>query len=139
MIFRELQQSDVDFVAENTISRGFLGKQPQEIDFSYTLEHNGKILGIGGVRLITPTTGWGWFNMTTFARGHIVVCYRTIKDWLDTLVEDNGLKRVQAYIDVSFPEGIRMAKHLGFEEESLMKDFLPTGDAFLYVKIWSNK
>jgi len=135
MIFREMTKKDVEFMKDHSASRGILNKQPKITDFCYTLEHEGKVLGIGGIRLITLTTAWCWVDISDCAKGHIIVGYRTIKEWLNKLVEEKGIKRLQAYIEPDFPEALRMIKHLGFRYESTMKNFLPDGDAYLYSRI----
>lgn len=135
MKFRETTQADLDFVANNSVSRGICSKQPKSIDYCYTLEHEGKPLGIGGFRLINLTTAWCWVDMTHLAGGHIIVCYRTIKEWMAKFTEEHKLKRLQAYVEPDFPEAIRMVEHLGFERESIMKNFINDKDVYMYVKV----
>jgi len=136
MIFRELRQSDIDYVKDHSISRGVLNKQPERTDFLYTLEHEGEILGIGGIRLIIPTTAWCWIDLTVHATEHIITVYRVVREWMDVLIEQHHIKRLQAYIEPDFPEAIRMIQRLGFEWESNMRNFLPNGDAYMYTKLY---
>lgn len=135
MNFRETTQSDIDFVAEHSVSRGIFKRQPEQIDFCYTLEHEGKPLGIGGFRLINMTTAWVWTDWTSLAQNHLVIAYRTIKEWIDIFAKEHGIKRLQAYIEVDFPEAVRLVEHLGFYRESTMKNFVDDKDAFLYAKV----
>lgn len=135
MKFRETTQEDLDFVADNSISRGIQKRQPEQIDYCFTLEHEGGVLGIGGFRLINTTTAWAWLDMTHLAGSHIIVCYRVIKEWTDLFVKEHGIKRLQAYVEVDFEEAIRTVKHLGFEEESIMKNFMGDKDAFMYRRL----
>ena len=134
MEFRELKREDIDFVKDNSISRGVLHKQPEVIDYGYCLEHEGKILGIGGIRLINLTTAWCWLDLTHYAGKHITTVYRVIKEWTEILVKDKGIKRLQAYIETDFPEAIRIVEHLDFRQESIMPRFVGNKPAFLYVK-----
>ena len=136
MIFREMTQKDVEFMKDHSVSRGILKSQPEQTEFTYALEHEGKVLGIGGIRLINLTTAWCWVDMAPCVGEHIIVVYRIIKEWMLKLVEEKGLKRLQAYIEPDFPEAIRMVQHLGFEKESIMEDFLPNGDALLYRRLF---
>lgn len=133
-----MQQADVDFVANNSISRGIFHKQPEITDYSYCLEHEGKVLGIGGVRLITPTVAWGWLDITHYAGDHMLTSYRVIKEWMEILCKDKGIKRLQAYVDCSFPEAIRTVEHLGFEKEfdKPMRKFVGNDDAWLFVRFF---
>jgi RimJ/RimL family protein N-acetyltransferase len=135
MQFRETTQEDLDFVADHSVSRGIAKYRPECIDYCFTLEHDGKPLGIGGFRLINLTTAWCWIDITDLANKHITVYYRVIKEWTDKFAEEHQLKRLQAYIECDFPEAIRMVQHLGFEWESTMKNFMGDKDAYLYVRL----
>lgn len=134
MEFRELKQEDIEAVENDSISRGILSKQPETIDYSFCLEHEGKILGIGGIRLINLTTCWCWLDLTHYLSEHIVTAYRVISEWMEILAKDKGIKRMQCYIEVDFPESVRMVKHLGFAQESIMPKFVGEKSAYLYVK-----
>jgi len=136
MLFRKTTQADIDFVANNSISRGICNKQPEFIDYCYTLEHEGKPLGIGGFRLINSTTAWTWTDWTCLAGAHIIVVYRTVKEWLALFAEEHKLKRLQAYIESDFPEAIRMVERLGFHRESIMLNFVGNRPVYLYVKFY---
>ena len=136
MKFRETTQEDLDFVANHSVSRGILKRQPECIDYCFTLEHEGKPLGIGGFRFINTTTAWAWLDMTDLAGEYIIVAYRIIKEWMEIFVKEHGIKRLQAYVELDFPEAIRMAQHLGFEKEGIMKNFIGDKDASMYSRIF---
>lgn len=136
MKFREMIQSDIDFVANNSISRGMFSKQPEVIDYSYCLEHEGNILAIGGIRLITPTVAWLWIDLTHYAASHTLTVYRVLKEYLDIVTKNNGIKRGQAYVEADFEEAIRLVAHLGFHRESTMEKFVNEKPAYLYVKFF---
>ena len=136
MRFREAIQDDYEYMADHSVSRGILKVQPEQIEYCYALEHKGKLLGIGGIRLINNVTAWCWIDLTVDAGSHIIIVYRVIQEWMLELVKEKGIKRLQAYIETDFPEAIRMAKHLGFEWESDMVSFLPEGDAFMYRRLF---
>lgn len=136
MIFRELTQTDIDAVKDKSISKGILHKQPETIDYNYALEHKGKVLGIGGIRLINETTTWAWVDMSKDAEEHIITVYRVIKEWLEILARDKRIKRLQAYVEVDFPKAVRMVEHLGFHQESVMPKFVGEKSAYLYVRFF---
>ncbi len=135
MKLRETIQSDVDYLAEHTRSHGSFNKKPDILEFTYTLEHEGNILCIGGLNIITPTTGWAWVDISDKADGHMKDVYRYIRDWLKIFTEDKGLIRLQAHVEKGFPEAIRMIEHLGFEFESTLKKFYNETDYLLYARI----
>lgn len=135
MEFGELTQADIDVVKDDSISRGILSKQPQEIDFSYALRHEGKVLGIGGIRLINTTTAWCWVDLTYYAKEHIITVYRTTKEWIEILCRDKGIKRLQCYVEIDFEEAERTVEHLGFRYESTMPNFVDKKPAWMFVKM----
>ena len=135
MKFRETTQEDIDYVKDHSISRGILDKQPERTDFCYTLEHEGKVLGIGGFRFITLTTAWCWLDVSDQNQQYWPESYPIMKEWIDIFVKEHNIKRLQAYIECDFEKAIRMVKQLGFEKESLMKNFVDDKDAFMYVRL----
>ena len=139
MEFGELTQTDIDVVKNNSISRGVLSKQPQEIEFNYALRHEGKVLGIGGVRLINMTTAWAWVDLTHYAGERIITVYRVIKEWMKILAKDKGIKRMQAYVEADFEEAIRMVEHLGFRRESIMSRFVNEKPAYMFVRYFNGE
>lgn len=139
MEFRELKQEDIDAVKDDSISRGILSKQPEIIDFGYTLEHEGKVLGIGGIRFINMTTAWAWVDLTHYAGEHIITVYRVIKEWMELLAKDKGIKRLQAYIETDFEEAIRLVKHLGFHYEYTMPNFVGNKPTRMFVRFFDGE
>ena len=129
-------ESDVEFVANHSISRGIFHKMPERTEWSYALEHDGKVLGIGGMVMITPTVAWCWIDLTHYAAEHITSVYRVIKEWTEILAKDKGIRRAQAYVDCSFPEAIRTAQHLGFVRESVMPNFIDDKPAIMFVRFF---
>ncbi len=135
MNFRETTQEDLDYIADHSVSRGVQKQQPEQIDYMFTLEHEGVPLGIGGFRLINTTTAWCWVDLGCESGKHIRLVYRLIKEWMDRFIKLHGIVRLQAYVEYDFPEAIRMVQHLGFNWESKMKNFIGDKDAAMYVRI----
>ena len=136
MKFRETTQEDMDYLANHSISQGVTKQQPEQIDFCYTLEHEGTPLGIGGFRLINPTTAWCWVDLSDTSGKYIRTVYRVISEWIDEFSKNHNLRRLEAYVRIDFPEAIRMVEHLGFERESVMSDFIGEESAYLYKRIF---
>lgn len=135
MKLRDATQQDLTTVAGRSVSRGCFGEMPTVIDYVYALEHDGELLGVGGIKMMNATTAWAWVDMTDLALKHKIVAYQTIRDWMDRLVKLNGIRRLMAAVDTEFEEGIRMAEHLGFERESLMLKWSGDKPAHMYVRI----
>ena len=79
------------------------------------------------------TTAWCWVDM--LSHEDIRTSYRLIKEWIDDFAAAHELKRLQAYVECDFEEAIRLVKHLGFEKESIMKNFMNDKDAYMFVRI----
>lgn len=135
MKFREMTQSDVDYVKDHSISRGIASKQPAQTDFCYALEHEGKVLGVGGFRLINLSTAWCWLDVSDQNQPYWPESYVIMKEWIDIFAKQHNIRRLQAYIECDFEKAIRMVKQLGFEQESVMKNFVGDKDAFMYLRL----
>lgn len=135
MEFRLATQEDLDYVAENTVSRGMLKYAPEQTDHIYTIEHEGLPLAVGGFRLINLTTAWCWIDMTPISHEYIKTFYRITSEWIDSFAKEHNLSRLQAYVECDFTEAIRLVQHLGFTKESIMEKFMGEKDAFMYKRI----
>jgi RimJ/RimL family protein N-acetyltransferase len=135
MIFREATEEDLSYISFNSASRGIQKQCPEQIDYLYTLEHENEPLGVGGFRLINLTTAWCWVDLSEKGHNHVIKTYRTIKEWIDTFAKAHKIRRLQAYVEEDFPQAIRMVEHLGFERESVMKNFIDDKSCYMYVRI----
>jgi len=133
MEFREATQNDLDCVSDHTISRGIQKRLPHRIEYVYALEHEGKVLGVGGFRLVNLTTAWCWIDLAESAKKHIMPVYRVIKEWMHIFCTEHQIRRLQAYVEPDFPQAIRTATHLGFFKESVMRNFMGDKDAYMFV------
>lgn len=132
-------RADELYLADHTVSRGCFKDAPEETDYRYTLWHDGEILGIGGVRMISPTTAWAWIDASDKAwmnNRDTAMALKIVREWMHKLVELHGIHRLQAYVEVDFEAAIRTVEHLGFKPESRMKEFVGDKDAFLFVKVF---
>ena len=134
MDFREATIKDIESVAKRSISRG-CRELPQNIDYVYALEHDGVVLGVGGVKLLNATTAWAWMDWTKEALRFKTWSYRTVKEWLDILIQQRGFRRLMAAVATDFPQAIDTVEHLGFHRESLMPGFYGDESAYLYVRL----
>jgi RimJ/RimL family protein N-acetyltransferase len=135
MNFRVAKYEDLEFVRQHSLFPDDVKEQVAQADYEFTLEHVDKILLIGGFRLITNSTCWGWFQMTEFVGNHIQVVYRVIKEYTEIWCKNHNIKRLQIYVESDFEKGLRVAKHLGFKKECDMKHFMGKDrDAVLFVR-----
>ena len=137
MRFREATIEDYEYMAINSINQKVDRKMEDTVDYAYTLEDDGKPLGMGGFRMITSTTAWAWVDLSHEAGKNIITAYRVIRDWMIDFCEKMNIKRLQAFVRTDFPEAERLVQHLGFEKESKMVGFFDDKDAWMYVKFLS--
>ena len=135
MNFREAVQSDFDYLADHSISRGIQKRLPEQVDYVYVLEHEGAVLCLGGFQMANLTTAWCWIDISSEVGDHIVMMYRVIRDWIEKFCKDHKIRRLQAYVECDFSEAITLVQHLGFHKESIMKKFMGDNDAFMYAKV----
>ena len=134
MNFRAMTQQDIDFVAEHGIHKGVLKNQPDCLNYDYCLEHQNKVLVIGGMKLINHTTAIGWIALTCWSGEYIVEVYRTVKVWMDDMAKTLGIRCLMAFVDTGFEEGERTVLHLGFERQCRVKNFSDDSPADLWIK-----
>ena len=150
MNFRQLQESDIAYMAEHGIREDGHKVRIDNTEYNYTLEHDGAILGIAGFRFITDTTAWCWLQMGEEAMKHLTISFRTLSEWIGGYTgingervpgfcETNGIRRLEAYVEVGFEAGIRLVEHLDFHEESRMLNFIDDKPAIRFVRFFKEK
>lgn len=139
MNFREMNQADIEYLKDRSISRGVFKKQPGKIEWSFALEHEGMTLGVGGIDLITLTTAWSWLDLSCDIGEHTIVVYRVIKEYMAIVCKEHGIRRLEAYVEVGFEAGIRLVEHLGYHCEHRMPNFVDDRPADLYVKFYEHE
>jgi hypothetical protein len=129
-----MTQQDIEAMKDVSISRGAIHSGIEQIDYTYAIEHEGEVLAIGGIRLLTPTTAMCWTDLSCHSKRYMLRIYRAISEWLETLTKDYGIKRLQTYIEMD-PVMINWIEHLNFKRESVMKQFLDGKDVYLYARL----
>lgn len=135
MKLRDATRADLEFVGEHSISRGCFKEQPTTIDYVYALEYEGLTLGVGGIKMVTPTVAWAWTDWTKYALKFRKTGYETVKKWMDVVVKQKGIKRLMAAVECDFEQALHMAEHLGFEKESVMFNWSDGKPAYMMVRI----
>jgi len=136
MEFRALQQADLDYLQDYSIHPDSHKKPIKETGWSVALIHEGKTLGIGGIELLSPTTGWAWLDLSCDAAEHISAVYRTTKEWMAICCKEQGIRRLMCAVDIGFEEGERTVEHLGFHVESRMPKYKDDRPADLWVRFF---
>lgn len=137
MQFRQLIQSDIEYMAQHAlVGRESWKNQSGEAQYNFTLEHEGKILGIGGFIMVGKTCAISWFDMTEDAKEHIITSYRVLKEWADIFCKDHGIQRLMAFVRTGYEAGVRTCEHLGYRFENRMPKYEDGQPFDLFVKFF---
>ena len=127
MLFRVMTSEDLAYMQKHGGQEKDRKIRAGESEYNYALVDGEVTLGIAGFRFINDTTAWCWLCMGEAATQHLTESFRCLATWIPSFCHDFGVRRLEAYVEVGFEEGIRLVEHLQFEEESRMKDFMGKG------------
>ncbi len=92
---------------------------------------NDRIIGCGGIDIMWPGVGEVWVLLAYDIGIYSMAAYEVIQDGLKKLIEDNNLRRVQAWGRVGFSAGHTLFKHLGFKPEGIARKYGYDGEDFI--------
>jgi hypothetical protein len=103
---------------------------------AYTVYFEGQKMMCGGVNIFWPGVGEAWAyispKIAVFKRPLLVYT----RQYLDHMMETEGLWRLQAVVRSDFPAALRFARHLGFEVESKLIGYgIDKTDCFMFTKV----
>jgi len=140
MIVRPWRKGDNDFELQDRQAYLKLAQDPATLDLSalsaeglaWTGEVDGKIVGVAGVIPQWSNRAIAWAMIAKDAGPHFVSIHREVRKFLIHC----PFVRVEAQVDVGFPEANRWMTMLGFELEGYMRAFRPDGaDMLLYARV----
>lgn len=140
---REFQESDA-LSLDGMLEPGVLG-HPMHAKWAaeykangpcFTGVRNGNVIGCGGIMILWPGVGEAWANLAPAVRHSPKDVLYCLRKGLEIITSAYDLKRVQAYATPSFPESVRLLKHLGFVEEGVLRCYWEGGiDAVIMAKV----
>ncbi|KKK93433.1 hypothetical protein LCGC14_2692910 [marine sediment metagenome] len=92
---------------------------------------NDKIIGCGGIDIMWDTVGEVWVLLAYDIGIYSMAAYEVIQDGLKKLIEDNNLRRVQAWGRVGFDASHTLFRHLGFVPEGIARKYGYDGEDFI--------
>jgi RimJ/RimL family protein N-acetyltransferase len=134
MILRDLKPEDIAFLAGHSTSGGCFRDMPKKAIIAKTLEHEGRLLASGGLALLNKDAALVWLDIAEEGHQHDIAMYRQIRNWLDTVPKELGLKCLMATIDSGFAAGIHLARHLGFYQTGTIPGFFGERGGLLFVR-----
>lgn len=102
---------------------------------AYTWEHEGRIVGCGGMTIPYKGFGEAWaiyVHDIKEIKSHPKAVYNKLHE----VIAENEIIRCQIILRTDFPESIKYAEFLGFKFEAKHEKYFPDGtDAYMYVII----
>ena len=92
---------------------------------------NDRIIGCGGIDIMWPKVGEVWVLLAYDIGIYSMAAYEVIQDGLKKLIEDNNLRRVQAWGRVGFDASHTLFRHLGFVPEGIARKYGYDGEDFI--------
>lgn len=103
-----------------------------EEGLAWTGEVDGQIMAIAGVIPQWSNRAIAWALISKYAGAHFIEIHRAVRRFLIHC----PFVRVEAQVDVGFPEANRWMNMLGFELEGYMRAYRPDGaDMLLYARV----
>lgn len=123
----------------NLVLSNFVVEQAQvkaeETGPSWTVEHDGRIVGCGGITISYDGFGEAW-AVCVHDTKRFPSIHRGIRDKLFEMIIENDLIRCQITLRTDFPVGVEYAEWLGFKYEATLAKYFPDHtDAYMYVII----
>lgn len=94
---------------------------------------NGSVLAMGGMTKVWPGVGVAWLTVMPGAKFHPVRLVRNAFDLICDAVEDYKLHRLHIEVKADDPKAVRLARMLGFEYESTMRNYGPDGADYMMM------
>lgn len=99
---------------------------------AWTMENDGVVIGCAGIIPQWGNRAMVWAMISRHAGGRMTEIHRAVKRFL----ESSTYRRIEATVDLGFPEGVKWLKMLGFEYEGLMRSYRPDGaDMMLFARV----
>lgn len=121
------------------------GKMQHEIfkDFmeqglSFTAMFEGRILIVGGVVQTTSKTGYCWTIVSEYAKDHPEAVFHTTRRYLNRMMKDMGLHRVETANIKEAKDHHRWCELLGFKNEGVMRYYDEQGRDYVRFAKYMN-
>lgn len=99
---------------------------------AWTVEAGNEVICCAGLLPQWSGRAVAWALVSQDAGAHFAAIHRAVKRFLDV----SEFRRIEAHVDVDFPQGARWMKMLGFEFEARMRGFRPDGaDMLLFARV----
>ena len=118
---------DLDYPFPKQSRQGLVG---HDDIVGFTLEDSGTVMAVGGVHVMWFGAGEAWVLVSPECLDIPASFARYAKRQFNSILQDTGLRRVQASIHVDDDRAYRFAEWLGFENEGVMRKYGVEGDDY---------
>ena len=123
-------------VDRKTIEDPEMWKMIAERSEAYSVFVQGDILCSGGVCMLREGFGEAWIVCSILVYIYPSTVYRVVKRYLDKIIKDRNLHRVQATPSTNWPTVYRFVERLGFQKEGVLRKYgLHREDCYMYGRI----
>ena len=129
IIERGVKEFGLKAIADDHIRE--LAQAREDNDQCITGVVNDRIIGCGGIDIMWPGVGEVWVLLAYDIGIYSMAAYEVIQDGLKKLIEDNNLRRVQAWGRVGFDASHTLFRHLGFVPEGIARKYGYDGEDFI--------
>lgn len=95
---------------------------------AYTLIIDGQVVGCAGVVIFAKGRGEAWALLSSLFYRHKKTAYRAIREGLGKIIDERKLYRVQGLVKPDLEAAKNFIKHLGFQEEGLLRRYGLNGE-----------
>ena len=105
-------------------------------DLCFTGIINEEIVACGGIYPMWDGVGEAWFIGSKLVYKHPILITKTIRQYLNKLMNIKNFHRVQAYVKQDWEQAKRWIELVGMQKEGMVRKFSPDGrDHILYAKV----
>lgn len=99
---------------------------------SFTAIEGDQVIAIAGIAIQWEGRAIAWALISEDAGKHFLAIHRAVKGFLDQA----DIRRIEAFVDSDFKQGMKWIEMLGFENEGLMRKFSIIGnDCYLFARV----
>lgn len=121
-------------IAEEMLKPGY-GHMLASSGPAFTAIDGDEVIGCSGVAIAWQNRGIAWALLSRDAGKHFGFIHRSVKGFLDS----SNIRRIEAFVETDFTNGIRWMKMLGFVNETPetpMRCYTPSGkDCYLFARV----
>lgn len=135
MIIRKMKKDDLEHLVIQDEQKHEVCSAPYPEDTSFTLEEDGKVIGVFGLYDTGCGRGQLFSYISKEAGSYMLKMVRQLKALIDEGMKKTNIVRLEFTVLEDFEHGNRFAKMLGFECEGVMRKYYKGRNYKLYARV----